>query len=110
MLIMTAKTSTAGKLAVIKSQLKSLQPVIDRAKGVYNSKFISASIWLTVEKHGLRSQEILYFPKPDSIPPQLKDFFAEYLLFLITWQQKLAREATNLRTNKGQRDYEDQPA
>jgi hypothetical protein len=106
MLIMTAKNSTAGKLAVIKHQLESLQPVIDRAKGIYNSKFVSASIWLTVDKYGLRSQEILYFPNPDSIPPQLKDFFAEYLLFLITWQKTLAREATNLRTNKGQRDYE----
>ncbi len=107
---MTAKISTAGKLAVIKSQLQSLQPVIDRAKGIYNSKFLTASIWLTIEKNGLPTQEVLYFPKPDTIPPQLKDFFAEYLLFLVTLQKDLAREATNLRTNKGQRDYESKSA
>ena len=110
MLIMTAKQSTAGKIAVINHQLKCLQPVIDRAKGLYNSKFLTASIWLTVEKNGLPSQELLYFPKPDTIPPQLKDFFAEYLLYLVTLQKALARERTHLRTNKGQRDYESKSA
>ena len=96
---MTPVASTDSS-AAINNQLELLKPIIDKARSLYNSNFLTASIWITAEGKNGPIQELLHFPCSADIPPQLKDFFADYCLLLVSLQQQLQKDLTKHSNRK----------
>lgn len=101
---------SAEEIAVIDQQLSALRPIIDKAKQLYNSNFLTVSVWITAEKDNQPFQEILHFSSQETvIPPHFKAFFSDYLVFLVSLQQSLTKQLPK-SIIKGQRDCEPIPA
>ena len=94
------KSEPTATAAAIQQQLQALQPVLTRARQLYNSKLLTVSIWITAETNGEPFQELFHFPEPDTIPTQLKDFFADYCIMLVSLQQSLQKDFSRARRRK----------
>lgn len=84
------------RISAIQEQLNILSPIIQKATNLYNSTFLTASIWITAEHNNEQFQELLHFPCSGDIPRQLKDFFADYCILLVSLQQNLQQDLNRL--------------